>query len=69
MLLNVPEVVELVSSANANQVLHLEEHDGEEKVKSVLRLTFTELMLASKEIITEVISKIKTRLHRESQVS
>lgn len=69
MLLHVPEIVELVSSADVNQILHLNEQDGEEKVKSVLRSTFTQLMLASKEMITEVISKIKSRLHKESQVS
>ncbi|XP_041003983.1 mannose-6-phosphate isomerase 1-like [Juglans microcarpa x Juglans regia] len=68
VLLNVPEIVELVSSADVNQILHLNDQDGEEKVKSVLRSTFTQLMLASKEMITEVISKIKSRLHKESQV-
>jgi len=69
VLLNVPEIGELVGSADANQILHLDEQDGEEKAKSVLRSAFTQLMLASKETITEAVSKIKSRLHMESQVS
>ncbi|XP_059451579.1 mannose-6-phosphate isomerase 1 [Corylus avellana] len=68
VLRNVPEIVELVGSADANRILHLDEQDEEEKAKSVLRSTFTQLMLASKETITEAVSKIKSRLHKESQV-
>lgn len=69
MLHNVPEIVEVVSSADANKILHLDEQDEEQKVKSALRSTFTKLMLASKETIMGVISEMKSRLHMESQVS
>ena len=69
MLCNVPEIVELVGSGYANQILHINEQDGEEKVKSVLRSIFTQLMSASKEMITKVLSNIKSRLQIESQVS
>lgn len=69
VLLDVPEIVELVGSADADRILHLHEQDGEEKAKSVLQSSFTQLMLASKETITEAVSKIKSRLHMESQVS
>ena len=69
MLCNVPEIVELVGSAYANQILHINEQDGEEKVKSVLRSIFTQLMSASKEMITKVLSNVKSRLQIESQVS
>ncbi|XP_048231048.1 mannose-6-phosphate isomerase 1 [Ricinus communis] len=68
VLQNIPEIVELVGTADAKQVLHVNEQDGEEKVKSVVRSIFTQLMSASKEMITEVISKLKIRLHMESQV-
>lgn len=68
VFLNVPEIVELVGSANANQILNLDEQKGEEKAKSVLQSTFTQLMLANKETVAEVISKIKSRLQSESQV-
>lgn len=69
MLYNIPEIVELVGSAHANQILHINEQDGEEKVKSVLQSIFTQLMSASKEMITKVLSNIKSRLQIESQVS
>ncbi|PON87866.1 Mannose-6-phosphate isomerase [Trema orientale] len=68
VVLNVPEIVELVGSSEANQVLEISDQDGEEKVKSVLRSTFTKLMSASQEMIVEVTSKMKNRLHLESQV-
>ncbi|KAJ9147348.1 hypothetical protein P3X46_029522 [Hevea brasiliensis] len=68
VLQNIPEIVELVGCTDANQVLHMNEQDGEEKVKSVLRSIFTQLMSASKEMTTKIISKLKTRLHLESQV-
>ena len=49
VLYNVPVIVELVGSAVANQILHIDEKDGEGKVKFVLQSIFTQLMLASKE--------------------
>ncbi|KAK3218246.1 hypothetical protein Dsin_012216 [Dipteronia sinensis] len=68
VLQNVPEIVELVGTVDANQVLHINEQDGEEKVKSVVRSIFTQLMTASKEMTNKVVSKLKNRLHMESQV-
>ncbi|XP_075660640.1 mannose-6-phosphate isomerase 2-like isoform X1 [Castanea sativa] len=68
VLCYVPEIVDMVGSAYANQILHINEQDGEEKVKSILRSIFTKLLLASKEMITKVISNIKSRLQIESQV-
>ncbi|XP_065879879.1 mannose-6-phosphate isomerase 1-like [Euphorbia lathyris] len=68
MLQNIPEIVELVGKADTNKYLSLTEKDKEEKVKSVLRSMFTQLMATSKEVTTEVISKLKNRLHVESQV-
>lgn len=68
MLHDVPEIVELVGSTDANQLLDLCDQDAEEKVKIVLRSIFTKLMSASKEMIIEATSKLKDRLHFESQV-
>ncbi|KAI9161735.1 hypothetical protein LWI28_020251 [Acer negundo] len=68
VLQKVPEIVELVGTVDANQVLHINEQDGEEKVKSVVQSIFTQLMTASKEMTTKVVSKLKNRLHMESQV-
>lgn len=69
MVENVPEIVELVGSEEANQVLHIELQDGEEKTKSILQSIFTHLVTASMEMTTEAISKLKGRLHKESKVS
>ncbi|CAK7344331.1 unnamed protein product [Dovyalis caffra] len=68
VLRDVPEIVELVASAEANQVLQFNEQDHEEKVKSVLRSAFTQLMSASKEMTAEAISKLKNRLSMESEI-
>uniref|UniRef100_A0A6M2EGN3 mannose-6-phosphate isomerase n=1 Tax=Populus davidiana TaxID=266767 RepID=A0A6M2EGN3_9ROSI len=68
VLRDVPEIVELVGSAEANQVLQIHEQDHEEKVKSVLRSAFTQLMSASQEITAEAISKLKSRLYMESKI-
>ncbi|KDP32959.1 hypothetical protein JCGZ_12990 [Jatropha curcas] len=68
VLHNVPEIVELVGSADASRVLLLNEQDAKEEVKSILKSIFTQLMSASKDMTTKVITKLKTRLHMESQV-
>lgn len=68
VLHDVPEIVELVGSTDAKQILDLSDQDVEEKVKFVLRSIFTKLMTASKEMIIEATSKLKNRLHLESQI-
>ncbi|XP_065854505.1 mannose-6-phosphate isomerase 1-like [Euphorbia lathyris] len=68
VLQNIPEIVELVGSADANKYLSMNEEDKEEKLKGVLRSMFTQLMSANKEMTSKVISKLKNRLHMESQV-
>lgn len=69
VLKDVPEIVEVVGSADANQVLDVSEEDGKEKVKSVLQSIFTQLMSANKEMVSKIITKLKIRLQMESQVS
>ncbi|KAL2551853.1 Mannose-6-phosphate isomerase 2 [Forsythia ovata] len=59
---NVPEIVEVVGNACADQVLHTSKRDGEEKSKEILRSIFTELMSAEKVVISEAISKLISRL-------
>ncbi|KAE8722323.1 Mannose-6-phosphate isomerase 2 [Hibiscus syriacus] len=73
VLEDVPEIVELVGIASAKQVMDIQEPDGATKVKSALRSVFTQLMsaskeMASKEMTTKAISKLKSRLLLESQV-
>jgi mannose-6-phosphate isomerase len=65
---NVPEIVQVVGSEVSNQVLNTTKEDGEDKVKSVMRVIFTQLMSASKEMISTVTTKLKSRLQTESQV-
>lgn len=64
----VPEIVELVGTARAEQVLELNEDDGKEKGKLVLQSLFTELMSANKDVVAEVIAKLISRLHVKNQV-
>ncbi|XP_061348505.1 mannose-6-phosphate isomerase 1-like isoform X2 [Gastrolobium bilobum] len=68
VLHTVPEVVELLGAANANLVLQTSDQDGEEKVKHVLQAVFTHLMSASKERVTDAVNRLKSRLHKESEV-
>ncbi|KAK2986798.1 hypothetical protein RJ640_011023 [Escallonia rubra] len=70
VLQNVPEILEVIGSAYANQVLHFNEQDGEEKAKAVLRSIFTQLMSASnsREVISKALSKLISRLTMEKKV-
>ncbi|KAK4347936.1 hypothetical protein RND71_034275 [Anisodus tanguticus] len=63
----VPEIVEVVGTTHAEQVLELNEDDGKEKGKLVLQSVFTELMSASKDVVAEVIAKLINRLHIKNQ--
>lgn len=64
----VPEIVEVVGNALAELVLDLSEDDEEEKGKLVLRKLFTEIMSASKDVITEVLAKLISRLNIKNKV-
>ncbi|KAL7221553.1 hypothetical protein ACSBR1_023498 [Camellia fascicularis] len=68
VLQNIPEIAEVVGSECVNQVLHINNKDGAEKVKAVLRSIFTHLMSASKDVISRAVSKLKSRLNMESEV-
>lgn len=65
----VPEIVEVVGSALAERVWYLNDDDGEEKVKLVLRKLFTEMMSASKDVIKEVLAKLISRLNIKNKVN
>lgn len=67
VLCGVPEIVELIGKADAEQVLRANEHVGEEKVKAVLEFIFTQLMSSNKDTISELIFKIKPRLNMEKE--
>ncbi|KAI3451771.1 hypothetical protein Pfo_008436 [Paulownia fortunei] len=65
---SVPEIIEVVGSSCTDQVLHISEEDGEEKMKEVLQSLFTDLMSVSKAVISEVISKLISRLNLKREV-
>lgn len=65
----VPEIIEVVGNAHAEQVLDLNEDGEKEKVKLVLQSVFTEIMSASKDMIAEVIARLISRLHIKNQVN
>ncbi|CAA6671314.1 unnamed protein product [Spirodela intermedia] len=66
VLKDVPEIAVVVGDEAIADVLGIEEHD--ESVKSVVQSVFTKLMSASKEIISDLVLRLKTRLNTEKQV-
>ncbi|KAK4776241.1 hypothetical protein SAY87_024202 [Trapa incisa] len=67
VLHHVPEIVELVGTADAEKYLSLNEEDETGKTKSILQSIFTQLMSAKKDQVFEVVSKLKNRLELQSQ--
>ncbi|KAG6607030.1 Mannose-6-phosphate isomerase 1, partial [Cucurbita argyrosperma subsp. sororia] len=69
VLRSVPEILVMIRDADRNRVLLLDDHaNKEEDLKAALRLAFTQLMSASKILISRAISDLKRRLHSESEV-
>ncbi|KAK4759669.1 hypothetical protein SAY87_022800 [Trapa incisa] len=69
VLWDVPEIAELVGTEYVDQYLRLNEEDEGEKGKPILQSIFTKLMSARKEQVSEVISKLRSRLDLQIQVS
>ncbi|XP_075475833.1 mannose-6-phosphate isomerase 2-like [Primulina tabacum] len=69
VLHNVPEIVEVVGSACVDQVLNVSKQDDEKKSKGALQTLFTVLMKANKATISDVISKLISRLSRKQEVA
>lgn len=63
-----PEIVEVIGNAKAEQILNLNEDDGEEEVRLVLQSAFTDIMSVRKDVIAEVLAKLISRLNIEDQV-
>ncbi|XP_042477203.1 mannose-6-phosphate isomerase 1-like [Macadamia integrifolia] len=68
VLHDVPEIIDLVGNADADEVLHINEKYGEKRVKSILRSIFTQLMTVSENAISEAVFKMKRRLNMENTV-
>ncbi|KAG8090195.1 hypothetical protein GUJ93_ZPchr0011g27974 [Zizania palustris] len=67
VLRTVPEVRELVGKEEAAKLMAAKEHDGGIGVRPYLQSAFTKLMTASKETVSEAVSKLKSRLNVESK--
>ncbi|MQL99042.1 hypothetical protein Taro_031748 [Colocasia esculenta] len=66
VLIKVPEIAELVGDEEIGNVLGIKEQGESDKL--ILRSIFTKLMSASKDVVSDTISKLKGRLSRESKV-
>ncbi|KAL1536919.1 mannose-6-phosphate isomerase [Salvia divinorum] len=64
---SVPEMTEVVGNSCGVQVLNTSEDDGEKKMKEVLQSLFTDLMSASKTVISAIIPKLISRLNKKGQ--
>ncbi|KAG9135642.1 hypothetical protein Leryth_002382 [Lithospermum erythrorhizon] len=64
---SVPEIGEVAGKACADKVLGISESDGEEKAKDALRSLFSEIMSASKDVISQAISRLKSRLSLKNE--
>ncbi|KAL8137474.1 hypothetical protein V2J09_003475 [Rumex salicifolius] len=62
VLRKTPEIEDLVGNVNRTKVLNVDDTD-EENIKAMVKLLFTEIMSASKNIVTEVLAKLKSRLY------
>ncbi|KAL1208780.1 Mannose-6-phosphate isomerase 2 [Cardamine amara subsp. amara] len=67
VITNVPEITELVGNKAADQIFTVHENDEDNRVKSVVRLIFTQLMSASNYETKQVISQMKIRLISETK--
>ncbi|XP_031096410.1 mannose-6-phosphate isomerase 1-like [Ipomoea triloba] len=63
----VPEIGEVVGSAHVDQVLHVNEDEVDENAKPILKSLFTKLMSASKDVISQVLSKLISRLNIKNE--
>ncbi|KAL9158467.1 hypothetical protein ABFS82_08G070900 [Erythranthe guttata] len=66
---SVPEIVEIVGSSRADQVLQITENDGEKKLKEVFKSLFTDLISVSNSVISEIIPKLIRRLNSKREVN
>ncbi|XP_051127047.1 mannose-6-phosphate isomerase 2 [Andrographis paniculata] len=65
---NVPEIIEVIGSSSAEQVLKLNDKTGENISKQVLKSLFYELMSASEAVIFEAIANLISRLNLKHEV-
>ncbi|CAL9075589.1 unnamed protein product [Musa textilis] len=67
VLVAVPEITQLLGNDEASKILS-QDLNGYVDAKSFLQLVFTKLMTASKEAVSELVSKLKARLDLENKI-
>ncbi|THU55889.1 hypothetical protein C4D60_Mb11t11400 [Musa balbisiana] len=67
VLVAVPEITQLLGNDEASKILS-QDLNGYMDAKSFLQLVFTKLMTASKEAVSELVSKLKARLDLENKI-
>ncbi|EAZ08978.1 hypothetical protein OsI_31243 [Oryza sativa Indica Group] len=68
VLRTVPEVEGLIGHEHAAKLMSFKEYDAGNQVKSTLQSAFANLMLASKDMVSEALSKLISRLNIESKI-
>ncbi|GAB2288864.1 Mannose-6-phosphate isomerase [Dionaea muscipula] len=70
VLQSVPEIRELVGDAYVSQILDFNSEDQEENhVKAQVKSLFTQLMSARKDMISDALSKLKSRLKLKDEIT
>ncbi|XP_031248215.1 mannose-6-phosphate isomerase 1-like isoform X2 [Pistacia vera] len=67
VLFTVPEIIELVGGADAEQWLPVNEMDKNHELEAVLESIFSQILLSSKDKICQSLSKLKWRLNLEKK--
>ncbi|KAH9795135.1 Mannose-6-phosphate isomerase 1 [Citrus sinensis] len=67
VLCTVPEIVDLVGGADAEQCFPVNEFGRSQEVKAIVESIFSQILLSSKDEICEIISRLKWRLNLEKK--
>lgn len=69
MLCTVPEIVDLVGGADAEQCFPVNEFGRSQEVKAIVESIFSQILLSSRDEICEIVSRLKWRLNLEKKVN
>lgn len=69
MLCTVPEIVDLVGGADAEQCFPVSEFGRSQEVKAIVESIFSQILLSSRDEICEIVSRLKWRLNLEKKVN
>ncbi|PWZ11021.1 Mannose-6-phosphate isomerase 1 [Zea mays] len=68
VLRTIPEIQGLVGHEDTGKMMNMKEYDGVSEVKSTLQSAFAKLMTASKDMVSEAVAKLISRLNTESKI-